>query len=139
MKKYVNLLLMIFILVLSGCSTLLNLIGGGDEIIFGTGTFEEGIDDEKSPFTQEEDILLEAYTSEAFGTSEIKFTVLSSDNDSEEIYDEWYDKVDPTWDQILYEFHLVDYYGEFEPGDYIVRIFKDESELIAEGKFSIEK
>ncbi len=138
MKKLISVPMVVLLLFLSGCGAILDVIAGGDGIVFGTGTFEDGIQDERSSFQPDEDFLLEAYTRDAFGTSDIKFTILKSDNDTEAIYEEWYDKVDPTWNEILYDFHIVDLDGEFEPGDYIVRIFKDESELLAEGTFSIE-
>ncbi|MEI3607218.1 hypothetical protein SPD48_16180 [Pseudogracilibacillus sp. SE30717A] len=139
MKKFIGISMLMVLLFLSGCGTILDVIGGREGMIFGTGTFEDGIQDKKSTFRSNEDFLLEAYSKKAFGTSEIKITTLKNDNNKEEIYEEWYDKVDPTWNEMLYEFHVVDYDGEYEPGDYIVRIFKDETNLLVEGTFSIEE
>lgn len=116
-----------------------NLFGGDDSIAFGNGTFEDGITDEKSTFSPEEDFLIETYLSEPFGTSDIEFITLKSGTDgSEEIYDQWYETVDPAWDSLIYEYHVVETDGEFDPGDYILRIYSGDSDLIAEGNFTIE-
>lgn len=132
MKKHLSLLLLFVMITFSACGT------KQDVITFGTGTIDDGIEKEKSSFKQGEDFLLEVYLSDSFGTSEIKYNLLILENDHEIIYAEWTDSVDPTWNYIIYEFHIVDLDGEFEPGEYIVRMFTDESELIAEGTFTIE-
>jgi|GEM_PF-6996210 len=138
MKKYFSLLLIFFVMMLTACSSIIETFIEKDVIKFGTGTFEDGIEEHRSTFSQDEDFLLEVRLSESFGTSDIRFVILKSANDSEEIYEEWYTPVDPTWSEFLYEFHLVDYDGTFDTGDYIVRMFTDQSELIAEGAFTIE-
>lgn len=70
--------------------------------------------------------------------SDIKCIILKVDDGQEYIYEEWYDSVDPTWDYIIVDFHTVDFNDEFERGEYIVRMFINETELIAEGTFTIE-
>lgn len=140
LKKYINISIGILLLgLLSGCGVMLNLFGLGDGITFGIGTFEQGIQEEKDTFKANEDFLMEVYTGKAFGTSEIKIIILKSNNGSEEIYEEWYDYVDPSWNEMLYDFHKVDEFGAFEPGDYIVRMYSDQSDLLAEGMFTIER
>ncbi|MCJ7842279.1 hypothetical protein MUB24_15525 [Lederbergia sp. NSJ-179] len=132
------LLIAAFASMLSGCSLLAALLAEEKGIVFGTGTFEDGIEEEKNVFLQDEDILFEAYVSEELKTTAIHFTLLKDEDDSETIYEEWDISVDPTWDRFLYEFHLVDEDGEFEPGNYIVRMFKNETEYVTEGMFTDE-
>lgn len=138
MKKVYLVVLSVFILLILGaCDSITS--SGTDKIIFGTGTFEEGITNEKSTFSQDEDILLETYLDEPFGVRNIQYTLLQEDgNGGEVLYDDWEDSVDPTWDSLVSEFHLIEYDGTFEPGNYILRMYKNDSELISEGTFSIE-
>lgn len=144
MKKVSFLLILIPIMLLttacSGVTSGLNGIFGGDgSIIFGNGTFEDGVTNEKSTFVPGEDFLIETYLNEPFGTSEIEFiTVKSGADDTEEIYSQWNETVDPAWDSLIYEYHVAELDGEFEPGDYILRIYSGDSELISEGTFTIE-
>lgn len=142
MKKTAILKVLILIsltTILSGCNIISVLLDSSNEgIIFGTGSFENGIDTVKNVFSQDEDILLEATTENEFKTTTLHFTLLKNEADSEIIYEEWEISVDPTWNSVLYEFHLVDEYGEFEIGDYIVRIFDHNFTLLTEGTFSIE-
>ena len=107
-------------------------------IVFGTGIFEEGITEQKDIFTQSEDILIETDLSEPFGTSEINFILLKDEGGSETIYDEWPVTVDPSWSWFSYEMQLVSEDGELETGDYILRMFKNSSDLISEGAFSVQ-
>lgn len=129
--------IILFVSMLSGCSLLASLLEGNNVIIFGTGTFDDGISQEKRIFKQDEDFLFEAQTSSNFKTTTIHFTLIKDDFGSETIYDDWEVSVDPTWNSLLYEFHLVDEDGEFEPGDYIVRMFKEDFEYVTEATFTI--
>ncbi|WP_062108809.1 hypothetical protein [Bacillus niameyensis] len=132
------LLIVLFASALSGCSLLTAILESGDDgITFGTGTFDEGITQEKTVFSPDDDILFEAYTNNAFKTTSLHFILLKDELDSEWIYDEWDLTVDPTWNTLLYEFHLVDEYGELEQGDYILRMFNSDSELMTEGTFTV--
>lgn len=132
------LLIVLFASALSGCNVLTAILESEDEgIIFGTGTFDDGITQEKTDFSPDEDILFEASTSNAFKTTSLHFILLKDESNSEWIYDEWDLTVDPTWNTLLYEFHLVDEYGELEQGDYILRMFNSDSELMTEGTFTV--
>lgn len=137
MKKLCLLVLFGFILTACDAGNILSS-GGTDKIIFGTGTFEEGITDKKSTFSADEDFYLETNLSKPFGTSEVTFSILQVTNDMETIYEEWNDTVDPSWNYFFYEFQLVEHDGEFDLGDYILRMYSDQSDLIAEGKFRVE-
>lgn len=109
-----------------------------DVLIFGIGSMEEGITENKSTFDQNEDFLMETTLSNPFGTTDIEFIILKiGDNGTEEIYDQWVDTVDPAWDWLIYEFQRVETDGVFDPGNYIVRMYNDESDLLAEGPFTI--
>ncbi|WP_407267772.1 hypothetical protein [Radiobacillus sp. PE A8.2] len=139
----VGLLLITFIITACGAGTnifnnAVESVNGPGEILFGPGTFDEGITTYQSVFTENDDFLLDVTLNEPFGTSDVKFIILKSNSDgSEEFYVEWSDTVDPTWNSLVYEFQVVDRDGKFEIGDYIVRIFADGSDLVAEGTFSI--
>ncbi|MRH41255.1 hypothetical protein GH741_01040 [Aquibacillus halophilus] len=132
--------LILILSIVSGCGLITDAFSESpnEEIVFGTGTFEEGIAEQKSTFSQEEDFLLDAVFSEPFETTEIQFSVLKESNGSEEIYQQWSDTVDPTWETLLYEFQRVEADGQFDKGNYILRMYKNDSELIGEGNFTIE-
>lgn len=131
-------LMMIFLL--SGCNIPSLLVNSNsEEIIFGVGDFDQGIEKEKKSFLPSEDILMEVYVEEPFGTNVIHFLVLKVEDNTEYIYDQWEISVDPTWDSLIYEFHLVDEYGPYDEGDYIVRLFDHTYDLIIEGNFSIKE
>ncbi|MCU9613107.1 hypothetical protein OEV98_06025 [Caldibacillus lycopersici] len=106
-------------------------------IVFGTGSFDEEIFNETTTFVQSDDILLQAELPDALGTTEITYILLQL-NGSEEIYETWTQNVDPTWDTLFGVYHepLID--GELEVGNYKLRMFRNDSELIAEGNFSVE-
>lgn len=46
--------------------------------------------------------------------------------------------VDPKWNYYLYELQIVEYDGAFDPGDYILKIFTNDIQVIAEGRFTIQ-
>lgn len=141
MKRILLLFVLIpFILLTTACGGVVNgLVGGDDSIVFGTGTIEEGITEEKSTFAPGEDFFIETHLNEPFGTTELEFITLKlGPDDSEEFYAYWYEVIDPTWNSLIYEYHIAALDGAFEPGDYILRIYGGDSELFAEGNFTIE-
>jgi len=141
MKKISLLFIVISILLLTtACGGVVNsLVGEDDSIVFGNGTLEDGITEEKSTFAPGEDFFIETNLNEPFGTTEIELITLKLGSDgSEEFYNYWYEVVDPAWNFLLYKYHIAALDGAFEPGDYILRIYGGESELLAEGNFTIE-
>lgn len=109
-----------------------------NEIKFGTGDFDDGIEEVKSIFSKEEDFLMEVYLSDPFGDGTINSVLLQVEGDSETIYQEWEDSVDPNWEWMVTDFQKTDYDGKFDTGNYILRIYDTTSNLLAEGEFSIE-
>lgn len=141
MKRFsILFILFLGIFTLSACSEgVTSIFSSSTEITFGMGSLDEGITVEKSTFTQNEDFLMELTTSEQFGTSNIEFMILKTEADGiESIYDQWSDTVDPTWNYFIYEFHIVDWDGTFDSGDYKLKIFNNNSDLMAQGEFTIE-
>jgi len=132
----------IFILIVLSITLTACNIGGlieGDSIIFGTGTLDSGITNEQSTFGPDEDFIMELETAEPFGVTDITFTLLETTEDGTEvILEQWDDVVDPSWNYFIYDFHIVELDGAFEPGDYTVRIFSPDSSMIAEGSFTIQ-
>lgn len=128
-------------MLLSACGIvemLASVAGSSNEITLGTGNLDYGVLDEKYRFSQYEDIMMDIYMDEPFGTSEISFVIVKKEGSSELMHMQWYETVDPSWDWMTYEFYLVNYDGVLDPGEYMVRVFKNDSDLIAERRFSIE-
>jgi len=137
MKKYAGLFL-ILAFFLTACSANFSFSGKPDDIIFGTGTLKGGIKEKKKTFSPDEDFLFETKLSNSFETTEVTMMILHTENGREEIYEDWLESVDPSWDEYLSEFQDVEENGAFDKGKYTVRMFNKESELIAEGTFSIK-
>ncbi|MEN2766966.1 hypothetical protein [Ornithinibacillus xuwenensis] len=141
MKNFIKVLFLSFILMLmSACGVLdmLATVTGSEEISLGTGNVDDGILDERYEFSSDEDIMMELSLDEPFDTSEISFVIVKIDGNSEVIQTQWYESVDPSWDWLIYEFYIVSYDGMLETGDYLVRVYKNDSDLIGEKEFSIE-
>lgn len=112
---------------------------GNQNITFGTGSLDAGITDVKSTFRQDEDFMMEVILNKPFGVSDITFSINMIAHDGTEIiYDQWNDIVDPTWNYYLYELQIVELDGAFDQGDYILKLFTNEVDLIAEGRFTIQ-
>ncbi|ADU32012.1 hypothetical protein [Evansella cellulosilytica] len=142
MKKLTGFILLFFMsFLLMGCGGLISeILSDGPrsgEMIFGTGTFEQGIQHEKTVFSTHEDILMEANFAKPLGTRDVYYILHKIDGGHESYYDDWYDTLDPSWDWILTEFHLVHVHGVFDIGNYRLRLYNDYDELMAEGSFSI--
>lgn len=131
MKKILGLIIL-SVLLLTGCGP------REGTITFGAGNLEDGILNERSTFYPEDDFMLEANLAKPFDSSEIRLVTLKHSKGMETMYEEWYETVDPSWDWLVYEFHITNYEEEFEKGHYIVRMYTNETNLIAEGGFSIK-
>lgn len=137
--KRISMLLLSVTILLGGCGGVMDsVIGlGKGEVIFGSGSLEEGVTDEKSIFSHNDDILLEADFTESAGTTDIQIIVLQNKAGNEYFYDEWYETIEPEWVWMIYEFQKSDVSEGFDSGDYTVKIYNANSVLLAEGFFSI--
>lgn len=108
------------------------------EVVFGTGTYEYGIEEEKDTFTSDETIIMDVYLDEPIGIDEIHYVISKKGENGEYYpYDNWYAEIDPTWDYFFTDI-TNDYEGfnGFLKGEYILEVM-NESEVLAEGSFTV--
>ena len=129
MKNTIGLFLLIALLgTLYGC-------GGGTEYKLKIGEpGEEEVAKEVEEFNSGDTIGFEMSGKKAVETSSIRILFVKYNGDTETIIDEFDDSIDPSWNWFY------NYYEDsnFDTGEYAIKIFKGEGELLAQKRFEIK-
>lgn len=105
-------------------------------ITFGTGSDDYGVTGVQDQFSANSPIYLEATFGYPVGTDKLKIVLLKQNNSSEDLIDQWSQKVNPSWESIYFNLYDPKSDGYLDSGHYIVRIY-DGKDLLDEGEFDI--
>lgn len=95
-------------------------------------TGDDGVIKESNEFKQGELVGLELEGKEAFKSSNLIILFFEHTGSTESIIAEFDETIDPTWNWYY------NHYTGFDTGEYIIKIFNGEAELLAQKRFEVK-
>lgn len=127
-KGIISLLMVVLVVVLIGCS-----VDERSDYEVTSGTpGKEGITTAMSEFNLGADIAFAIDGSKPFDSAYLKIVIIAHEGDTERIDTSYEEPIDPIWDWFYMEYLDVEIVG-----DYTLKIYNDQAELLGAKRFSV--